>query len=482
VLQGAAVCCNVLQRVAVCCSVWANRFVAECCVFLCVQERTHITCDVLCVICDMRDVSCVWCVMSYHVWCVSHTSYMWCMLCVCVWCVMCVICHVLCDGHVCDVSCVMCDTSHTLALSYLSVAVCVGMCVAMCVAVCVGGVLQCVLHTVWHISHTIGKRERARECVMCRVCERMCVFHLSHMLYVMIRERERERESVCVHVCVCVTVEPLFLMCVCVCVCACVCVCVWVCYRGSTVFNNFISEGNLKRAVCLPVRVCVWHDSFIHWTWLVYARDTTHSYGGSACESVWRGRSDARGPPAGTRLRLPSCVTHILWYVSCEESCQTYEWVLSYTNAYRHVHLRLPSCVTHIMWYVSCDITHAGTRLRLPSCVPSCVTHICDMCLVRLCVWCVTHICDMCLDMCLVCMRAVSDAPAGTRLCMTWLIHMFDKIHSYIWLSWFIHTDQYWLCVPYDFKAPTNRSRAIQVYAIYMAHRCEWIMTHDISL
>ena len=59
----------------------------------------------------------------------------------------------------------------------------------------------------------------------------------------------------------------------------------------ATVFNNFISEGSLKRAVRLPVRVCVWHDSFIHWTWLVYARDTTHSYGGSACESVWRGHS-----------------------------------------------------------------------------------------------------------------------------------------------------------------------------------------------
>jgi len=150
--------------------------------------------------------------------------------------------------------------------------------------------------------------------------------------------------------------------------------------------------------VCDMNHSCVWHDSFMCVTWLIHVCDMTHS-------CVWH----------DSRMCLISLIhmcdmTHKggPWY---DRESQVCVWHDSFI------------CVT---WLIHmCDMPHKGaSRCDLTYVFAMAHSHVWrDSCI---CVtWLIKEHHDVISDM--------SSYGSFTFTCVTWLMHMCDVTHSYLW-------------------------------------------------
>ena len=171
-----------------------------------------------------------------------------------------------------------------------------------------------------------------------------------------------------------------------------VCTCTFVAHVYTCVWRDVFMRVKWIIHMCDVTYSCAWHDSFWCVTWLIHMCDITHSY-------VWHDPFIC-----ATELIHMCDMTHprVTWLNNMQhdmlshgthlESCcrHTYEWVMS------HILMR------H-------DMLSHGTHLKM-----------CAM----------TQTQDVCHD---------------SSICMTWLIHMCDVTHPYVWhdsficVTWLIH-------------------------------------------
>jgi len=174
--------------------------------------------------------------------------------------------------------------------------------------------------------------------------------------------------------------------------------------------------------ICDMTHSYVWHDSFIRVTWLIHMCD---------CCTAPR----------------PVYVTHM------NESCHTYEWVVSHiwmSRAYVSLLHRTAPCI--------CDMTHS---------------YVWHNPLIRV-TW-LIHMCHCC--------------TAPRPVYVTWLIHMCDTTHSYVWRGSFICVTAAPHCAMYmwhdSFICVTQPTCMCDVAHSYVWHRsilCVWSKWRGSSL
>jgi len=171
--------------------------------------------------------------------------------------------------------------------------------------------------------------------------------------------------------------------------------------------------------MCDMTHTYVWHDLYICVTWLIHKCDMTHSY-------VWHDSY--------------ICVT---WLIHMCDMTHTYVW-----------HDVWHDLSIHVTWLCLCDMTVSVWQ----DCV--CVTGLClcdrtvsvwhdYVCVIWLClcdmnvsVW---HDCVCVKWLCLCDMTVSVWQETECMISVTWLIHMCDMTHSYVWhdpfirVTWLIH-------------------------------------------
>jgi len=137
----------------------------------------------------------------------------------------------------------------------------------------------------------------------------------------------------------------------------------------------------------------VWHDLFLRVTWLIHTCDMTHPF-------AWTRRNKSRASfICSTNLIRTSITTHVSEWVTMNESCHTYEWVMcDKPNSH--------GCYEEYHDLFMCDMTDShvwhATFARVTWLIHRWHdSFMCDM--THLCVWhdssifvtCLSHMCDV---------------------------------------------------------------------------------------
>jgi len=226
---------------------------------------------------------------------------------------------------------------------------------------------------------------------------------------------------------------------------------------------------------------CVWHDSFMCVTWLIHVCDMTHS-------CVWHDSSMC----VPWRMRLVSyltCFVYVTWTTAhIHKTCHTHTCMW---HGPQHTNRR------HVIHIHVCDLDHITTtpQHHNTTAVNVWLLHVCGLgvWLLHVCgcgatppphmyvVW----VCGCCMYVVVVWLLRVCDG----FMCVTWLNHVDDLTHSYVWHDSFVILGLTHLCAWHDaFKCVAwlihmcvvthcYVCRDLLICVPWLAHMCRYSLT-----